>query len=228
MRSIVDRFGDHPLAYIVLEGMALGQIYHRGLGVQRYLITVKTEGGHSWVDYGTPSAIHELADLATKLTAIKLPKEPRTSLNIGIISGGTSVNTIAAQASLELDLRSTGSNTLNNLILEIETLVAKSNKQNIDFQSEVIGQRPVGEIPENHPLVKLTADVLRERGIQPSLNIGSTDANIPLSLGLPCVSIGLTTGSGAHTINEHIQTKPLKSGMEQLTDLVTKGFDILK
>jgi len=228
MRSIVDRYGNDPLAYIVLEGMALGQIYHRGLGVQRYLITAKSGGGHSWVDYGTPSAIHGLADLVTKITSIKLPKEPRTSLNIGVISGGTSVNTIAAQASLELDLRSTGPETLNKLILEVETLVAKSNRHNIDFQAEVIGKRPVGEIPGNHPLVKLAADVLRERGIQPSLNIGSTDANIPLSRGLPCVCIGLTNGSGAHTIEEYIQIKPLQLGMEQLVELVCKAFVVLK
>ena len=123
MRAVVDRFGDEPRAYIVVEGMALGQVYHRGLGVQRYRITAKGQGGHSWVDYGTPSAIHELATLVTRIAALKLPEKPRTTLNVGIISGGTSVNTVAAEASLQLDLRSEGREALASLIQQVETLV---------------------------------------------------------------------------------------------------------
>ncbi len=106
MRAVVDRFGDRPLAYLIVEGMALGQIYHRGLGVQRYRITVDTPGGHSWVDYGRPSAIHVLGEIIYRLSNLSLPRVPRTTLNIGTISGGTSINTIAAHAQLELDLRS--------------------------------------------------------------------------------------------------------------------------
>ena len=227
MRAVVNRFGDNPLAYLVLEGMALGQIYHRGLGVQRYKITAKTRGGHSWVDYGTPSAIHELADLVTKLTAIPLPKQPRTSLNVGRISGGTSVNTVAADASLELDLRSIGPESLANLVAQVESLVAESNQDGVQFEAEIIGQRPAGEIPEDHPLVQLAADVLKSLGIQPYPNIGSTDANIPLSRGLPCVCIGLTSGKGAHTVNEFILTEPLEKGITQLVEVVTRSFQVL-
>ena len=72
------------LAYLVMEGMAYGEVFHRGLGVQRYRITASTRGGHSWADYGIPSAIHDLAKLVTQLTALKLPENPRTSLNVGI------------------------------------------------------------------------------------------------------------------------------------------------
>ncbi len=99
MKAVVNRFGEDVLAYIILEGMSFGQIYHRGLGVRRYRISVHTKGGHSWVDYGNPSAIHEIADLVVKIKNLALPVEPRTSLNVGVISGGTSVNTIAAEAS---------------------------------------------------------------------------------------------------------------------------------
>ncbi|MBC8330508.1 MAG: M20/M25/M40 family metallo-hydrolase, partial [Anaerolineae bacterium] len=106
MRAVIERFGAAPLAYIVLEGMALGQIYHRGLGVQRYRVSAQTQGGHSWADYGQPSAIHEIAALIGKLTQLQLPQRPRTTLNVGVVSGGTSINTIAAEASFELDLRS--------------------------------------------------------------------------------------------------------------------------
>jgi tripeptide aminopeptidase len=228
MRAVVDRFGDQPLAYIVVEGMALGQIYHRGLGVQRYRVTARTEGGHSWVDYGAPSAIHELAELITQLTALELPKEPRTSLNVGKISGGTSVNTIAAEASLELDLRSEEPESLTNLVQKVESLVAESGRPNIEIQAEVIGQRPAGEIPEDHPLVQLVSDALIRQGIQPCFNIGSTDANVPLSRGLPGVCIGLTKGSGAHTMKEYIESSPLKNGMEQLVELATRAFTVLK
>jgi len=227
MRAVVDRFDEVPLAYIVVEGMALGQVYHRGLGVQRYRITASTEGGHSWVDYGIPSAIHDLAELVTRLTAIEIPQEPRTSLNVGVIAGGTSVNTIAAEASLELDLRSVEPETLLNLAGRVETLVAGSNRPNMVFQAEIIGQRPAGAISKKHPLVKLASEVLKNQGLSPRLNIGSTDANIPLSRGLPSVCIGLTKGSGAHTVKEKIQTQPLETGMAQLVELVTEAFRVL-
>jgi acetylornithine deacetylase/succinyl-diaminopimelate desuccinylase-like protein len=97
MRAVVARFGDQPLAYIILEGMALGQIYHRGLAVRRYRITAQTGGGHSWVDFGKPSAVHELARLVTHLADLALPAQPRTTLNVGVIAGGR-LRTIAADA----------------------------------------------------------------------------------------------------------------------------------
>jgi tripeptide aminopeptidase len=224
MRAVVERFGERPLAYIVLEGMSLGQVYNRGLGVQRYRISASTEGGHSWVNYGKPSAIHELAGLVTQLAALDLPANPRTSLNVGVIQGGTSVNTIAAQASLELDLRSVDPASLANLARRVENLVARSNREGVNFQAEIIGQRPAGSIPGNHPLVELAMQTLVGQGIQPKLNIGSTDANIPLSRGLPSVCVGLTYGNGAHTVKEYIQTSPLGEGIAQVIDLVIRSF----
>jgi tripeptide aminopeptidase len=227
MRAVVERFSAGPLAYLVVEGMALSQVYHRGLGVQRYRISARTEGGHSWVDYGASSAIHGLATLVTKFTAIELPTDPRTTLNVGIIRGGTSVNTIAAEASLQLDLRSAGPETLVDLTRKVEALVSESTRPDMNFQAEIIGQRPAGEIPADHPLVELAADILKKQGLEPRLNIGSTDANIPLSQGLPCVCVGLTNGSGAHTVKEYIHTQPLEVGMNQLVELVTRAFMIL-
>ncbi|MFN2153406.1 MAG: M20/M25/M40 family metallo-hydrolase, partial [Anaerolineales bacterium] len=216
MRSVVERFGDRPLAYLILEGMAYGEIFHRGLGVQRYRITAQTEGGHSWADYGFPSAVHDLAAFVTKLTALELPENPRTSLNVGIISGGTSINTIAAEAHLELDLRSTDPAALQNLVVEVEALVAAADRPSVKFEAEIIGQRPAGSIPENHPLVKLAVQTLEAQGMRAHLNIGSTDANIPLSQGLPAICIGLTHGRGAHTTGEFIYTDPLQKGVEQV------------
>jgi tripeptide aminopeptidase len=223
MKAVVDRFGDQPTAYIVIEGMSLGRVYYRGLGVQRYRITVRTPGGHSWVDYGNPSAIHELASLVTRLNALNLPEQPRTTLNVGIIQGGTSVNTIAAEAHLELDLRSEEEMALAELIEQVEQLIAETNQTFVEVTSDLIGQRPAGEISPDAPLVRLAISCLEAQGLQPKLNIGSTDANLPLSRGLPAICIGLTTGGGAHTAGEYILTHPLGQGLVQLVDIV-KGI----
>jgi acetylornithine deacetylase/succinyl-diaminopimelate desuccinylase-like protein len=224
MRAVVERFGNQPLAYLILEGMAYGEVFYRGLGVQRYRITANTEGGHSWADYGVPSAIHDLSALVTKLTALKIPQQPRTSLNVGIISGGTSINTIAAQATLELDLRSENPETLQSLVEQVEALVYAANTPNMKIEAEIIGQRPAGEISAKHPLVKLAVETLESQGTQPHLNIGSTDANIPLSQGLPAICIGLTHGRGAHTIGEYMFPKYLQKGLDQLVAVVLKIF----
>jgi tripeptide aminopeptidase len=220
MHTLCDRFGDLPQAYLVLEGLALGHIYHRGLGVRRYRITIITGGGHAWTDFGQPSAVHELAKLASKLTALPIPAVPRTTLNVGKISGGTSVNTIAAEASLELDLRSEGSTALAAISKKVEETAASLNRQGVRVQMDLIGQRPMGEIPEVHPLVRQAQTCLRQQDIQPVLTIGSSDANLPLSRGYPAVTIGLTRGASAHSVHEYILTSPLKHGFEQLVQLV--------
>jgi acetylornithine deacetylase/succinyl-diaminopimelate desuccinylase-like protein len=224
MRAVVDRFGDGVCAYLILEGMALGQIYHRGLGVQRYRITVSTPGGHSWVDYGKPSAIHELGNLVTRLTAVPVPAQPRSSLNVGVITGGTSVNTIAAEAHLELDLRSENGVALNQLVHQVEALVNSASRPDVAVTLDLIGRRPAGKLASNHPLVRLAKRCLQMQGIQSNLTIGSTDANIPLSRGLPAICIGLSTGYGAHTVNEYIHVGPLFQGMAQLVAVVEGIF----
>ena len=226
MREIVNRFAGQIQAYIILEGLALGQVYHRGLGVRRFRITVNTSGGHSWVDYGKPSAVHELVRIVTHLLAIQIPEKPRTTMNVGVISGGTSVNTIAAEASLDLDLRSEDVATLDELVNSVEGIFQESQSPDVRVSVELIGQRPVGEISQNHPLIALAVQGLEVVGIQPRLNIGSTDANIPLSLGYPAICLGLTTGNGAHTGNEYINLPPLDLGLKQLL-LVIKGLDRL-
>ncbi len=220
MRALVERFGKQALAYIVLEGMALGHIYNRGLGVRRYRVTFQTPGGHSWVDFGRPSAVHEMANFVTTLTSLQLPQKPRTTLNVGVISGGTSVNTIAAEAFFELDLRSVDQTTLERISLQVEEMAGQANTSEVRVSAEVIGSRPPGQISRNAPLVRLAWNCLVDQGIQPRLHIGSTDANIPLSLGLPAVCIGLTRGLGAHTLTERIYTRPLIQGLAQLVSLV--------
>lgn len=220
MKAVVDHFGAEVTGYLVLEGMALGCVYHRGTGVKRYRITAKTAGGHSWSDYGKPSAIHELSNLVVELTSMKLPESPRTTMNVGKISGGTSINVIASEAWMELDLRSEGQESLTELISKVEKKIEEARQADVTFEAEVIGQRPAGEISADHPLIQLAQECIREQGLEPALTIGSTDANIPLSKGYPALVLGIATGGGAHTTNEFINTGLVEKGLGQLVRFV--------
>jgi di/tripeptidase len=142
---------------------------------------------------------------------------------VGVISGGTSVNTIANEATMQLDLRSTCPQELRALIRQVEGLVDQANLKGasvIQVKAKIIGNRPAGEIPAEHPLVVLAEESHTINGISPRLNIGSTDANEPLSRGFPAVCIGLTTGGGSHTTSEFIDLKPVGAGLQILADLV--------
>ncbi len=226
MRAVVDHFNGDVTAYLILEGMALGQIYYRALGVERYRIEITGPGGHSWVDYGKPSAIHELAKLIVKLTGMPLPDTPRTSINVGVVSGGTSVNTIAGHAQMELDLRSEGEQTLAGLVAHVERILEEAKIPGVNIEQQLIGSRPVGALSIDHPLVQLARRELLKIGINPNMAIGSTDANIPLSRGLPAVCIGITRGAGAHTPGEFIYLEPLEGGLQCLVSIVRKAFEI--
>jgi acetylornithine deacetylase/succinyl-diaminopimelate desuccinylase-like protein len=225
MRAVVDHFGADVLAYLIIEGLSLGYIQHRALGVLRYRISSKTTGGHSWSDYGQPSALHELSNLVTQLTTIPLPDSPRTTMNVGRMGGGTSINAIAADAWLELDLRSESPQVLTELAQRVEQLVETAGRPKVRMEAEMIGRRPAGDLPANHPLVNLAKDCLREQGIEPKLMIGSTDANVPLSRGLPAVVLGVTNGGGAHTNGEFIYTQPVGRGMQQLVQFVSRVWE---
>jgi len=213
MRGVVERFGKDVIGYLVLEGLALGHIYHRAIGVRRYRITAKTAGGHSWSDYGQPSAVHELASLITQLTAFRLPREPRTTMNVGTFGGGTGINVLAAEAKCELDLRSEDPKTLTKLIRQVEDLFKDADREGVKIMAEIIGERPAGEIPADHALVQLAVRCATEQGLNAILTSGSTDANIPLSRGIPALVMGITTGGSAHTVNEYIDTNPVGQGL---------------
>ncbi|MDL1911484.1 M20/M25/M40 family metallo-hydrolase [Chloroflexi bacterium CFX6] len=221
MKAVVDRFGSDVLAYLVLEGMALEHVYHKAIGVKRYRITAKTQGGHSWSDYGQPSAVLELSKLVVQLSSLKLPSKPRTTMNVGRINGGTSINAIPAEAWLELDLRSEEQDELAELVSGVERLIEAANKPGVRVEAEAIGTRPAGEMSADHPLVKLAQACLVEQGLEATLTSGSTDANVPLSRGYPAVVLGVTKGGGAHTRNEFIETAFVEKGMRQLARFVS-------
>ena len=221
MRVALDRLGPDLKACIVLEGVTATPwtITHRGLGVRRYRIDVKARGGHSWGSFGEPSAIHLLVGMASAIVGWKVPASPRTTFNIGVIEGGTSVNTIAEHASMLLDLRSEDPGELGKLIALAEELVAEA-KANADalVTATVVSDRPTGEIPIDHPLMIAAMRILNDLGVAPGeihCHIGSTDANIPLSRGIPAVTIYLTEGYDVHESTEWLSLEPLSTGMEQ-------------
>ncbi len=226
MRRVIERLGAQVKATVVIEGMSLGRVYHRAIAVRRFRISARTEGGHSWTHFGRPSAIHALIQLGAQITQLPVPAEPKTTFNIGMIGGGTSINTIAREASLELDLRSADPAALDTLAGQVHRLVDAQSTPEAHLEAAVIGERPSGAIPREHPLVEWAARCLIDAGLTPSFDAGSTDANLPLSLGLPCVCLGLTRGGNAHRPDEYIETAPLDAGLMALANTVRGLFDL--
>ena len=217
MRRVVERFGGEA-TYIVVEGGLYGQISHRGIGVRRYRIQVETAGGHSWGNFGRPSAIHVLGRLIAALDKLRPPRQPKTTYNVGVVEGGTSVNTIAQKASLLLDLRSESAAALADLVAAVQLLVQQvARPPEIRVTMEMIGRRPSGGIPAETPLVQWAEAALRFVGRpQPHFITSSTDANIPLSLGYTAVCVGLAESGHAHRLDEYLDTRHLPAGMGQL------------
>jgi acetylornithine deacetylase/succinyl-diaminopimelate desuccinylase-like protein len=213
MRRVVERFGSRVSAYLALEGMTLGHVYHRALPARRFRVHARTQGGHSWTHSDRTSAIHALIRLAGMLLDLELPSSPRTTLNIGRMAGGTTVNSVAAEASLEIDLRSENEDTLRALADSVAAMVGAYAAPGLQTVLEPIGERPGGELPIDHPLVQAAGRCLAqagERNWRPE--ICSSDASLPLSLGLPALCLGLTTGGKAHSLVEYIDTEPLSRG----------------
>lgn len=227
--AVVDRFGSDA-TYIVVEGGLFGRVCHQAIGVSRFRIEVSGPGGHSWGSFGTPSAIHVLSRIVAAIDDIQVPEVPRTTYNVGTIEGGTSINTIAQTASLQLDLRSENVKILDKLVQTVRRVVAETEHRyaadSIKISMDVIGQRPAGAIPRENPLVQFAVDALNYVGYR-NINymIGSTDANIPLSRGITAVCIGLTESANAHRTDEYIDPIHLPDGLSQLLLLVLAAAD---
>jgi acetylornithine deacetylase/succinyl-diaminopimelate desuccinylase-like protein len=223
MRAVVDRF-PHAGGFVVVEGGMFGRLLHRAIGVRRYEISVETAGGHSWNNFGTPSAIHAAATLIDRISRIAVPANPRTTFNVGTISGGTSVNTIAARASFLLDLRSEDEAELTRLADQVAALVAGMQRDGVKVVAAEIGNRPPGTLSADHPLVRRAVAALHAVGCHTiQYENGSTDANVPLSRNLPAVCIGLTRSGNAHRLDEYLDPTDFGRGMQQLLLLAWGG-----
>lgn len=210
----------HAIRYVInLEGLAFGHVYHAGIAVRRLKVSLKTSGGHSWLHYGRTSAVHSLVQLGARLTALRPPHTPRTTLNIGFVEGGQAINAIARTASLWLDLRSEDSATLAQFEAQVEREIAAAALPDLEISVDVVGDRPAGRIAPDHPLVAGAVAALEQLGVRASLETGSTDGNIPLSRGCPAVTIGITRGGNAHRLDEYLEVRPVAQGMQQLITL---------
>lgn len=218
IKAAVERLRPQLGHVIALEGCDFGTLHHQAIGVRRYKIEARAPGGHSWGNFGVPSAIHTLVRLAARIAELSVPRSPRTTFNIGVIEGGTSVNTIAEHAYMLLDMRSVSASALADLIASVDRLVAAIGPENPEVQLKVttVGNRPSGSIPREHPLVQSAVAAYQSVGAIVSFQQSSTDANIPLSQGIPAVCIGLTDGGNAHRHDEFIQPANLGRGLQAL------------
>jgi acetylornithine deacetylase/succinyl-diaminopimelate desuccinylase-like protein len=218
MRAAIEHLHARIATAIALEGCTPDRVVHAGLGVRRYRIGAVAGGGHSWQNFGAASAIHSLVRLANALTQMEVSREPRASFNIGVIEGGSSVNTIAERASLLLDLRAVEPEPLQALVGQVEQIVAqfRAAEPGVMFELQTVGDRPAGSIPRDHPLTQLAAAAYRAEGIAVTYESASTDANIPLSRGIPAVCVGVADGGNTHRLDEYIETTRLPAGMRAL------------
>ena len=199
-----------------LEGLAFGHIYHAGIAVHRLHIKAKAEGGHSWLHFGRPSAVHGILELGTKITQLQPKETPRTTFNVGMIDGGQTINAIGTNASLWLDLRSESQIELDAIKGRVHQLIESTQQPGLTFDTEVVGNRPAGAIDIQHPLVQGAVETLKLLGVNAMLETGSTDANIPLANGYPAITIGITRGGNAHRLDEFIEVAPIRQGLQQL------------
>ena len=222
-------------AHIVLDGAGADSAVTQALGSRRFLVTINGPGGHSFTDAGTANPIAALAMALTTLEEIELPEEPRTTLNVGTIRGGTSVNSIPETAQAAIDLRSTDAGQLVRMEVALHRAVedavshwnaktrhgAKAVGGNalkpLSFTIVKIGDRPAAHLPSDSPLLDALRAVDRHLRLRSDLRLGSTDANIPLSLGVPALSMGAGgEGGGAHTQAEWYSAKDRETGLRRV------------
>jgi tripeptide aminopeptidase len=191
-------------AAIALEGSGASAVITQALASRRFRVTVTGPGGHAWTDAGAPNPILILARALLALEPLSTPTNahPRTTLNAGVISGGTSINSIPASSSALLDLRSTSPAALDAAELTLRQTLTQSIPTPA-LTIDLIGDRPGGALPDDSPLLATLRAVDRHLNLRTEPSLGSTDANIPLSLGIPAIAIGTGgTGGGIHTLNE--------------------------
>jgi tripeptide aminopeptidase len=218
-------------AFISLDGSGLRRIVHRAVGSKRLRARVTGSGGHSWSDWGLANPLHALGGGIAALRSLELPADPRTTLTVARAGGGTSVNAIPAEAWMELDLRSEATEPLVALERQVregleEAVAAESRARRrrtppLALAWEVIGDRPGGMIPATAPLVQAAVAATRALGVRAELASSSTDANVPISLGIPAVTVGAGGESGGiHTTEEWYSNEGGAVGIERALLLV--------
>jgi acetylornithine deacetylase/succinyl-diaminopimelate desuccinylase-like protein len=224
-------------AHIVLDGAGAETAVTQALGSRRFMVRIDGPGGHSFSDAGTPNPIAALSAALATFADTPLPTDPRTTINLGTIHGGTSVNSIPESVEASVDIRSTGPSELVRLEVAlfraVEDAILRTNQKpsahgrgTLTHSITRIGDRPAAELPSDSPLLAALLAVDRHLGLRTDLRVGSTDANIPLSLGTPSLSMGAGgDGGGAHTLAEWYSDKDRELGLRRVLLLTLSMLD---
>jgi acetylornithine deacetylase/succinyl-diaminopimelate desuccinylase-like protein len=227
IRALIETYRPKLVAVIAVDGASTEHITTQGIASHRYEIVITGPGGHSWSDFGAPNPITALARGIVRFSNVPVPDDPRSSYNFGTIEGGTSVNSIPARAAVKVDLRSEQESEVAKMEkslrdamqtgLRDELAAANENSDALQINFRSLGSRPAGKIADNAPLVDTIRNVDRFLGNRSRLERSSTDANIPLSLGVPAVSLGGGgKGGGSHTLTEWFDASGRDLGVKRL------------
>jgi acetylornithine deacetylase/succinyl-diaminopimelate desuccinylase-like protein len=220
------RWASQVDAFLSFDGPGIDRITNRALGSRRYRVEFSGPGGHSWGDFGLPNPVHALGRAISRLAGYPAPKDPRTTFNVGRIEGGTGVNSIPSKAWMEVDLRSTAESELQRLdaffrramrdAADEESGNKRAGDPLLQFKLDLIGERPTGETPSDSPLVELALEATRMFGVEPRLDQSSTDSNLPISLGIPAITLGAGGASGcSHTLDEWYDPRDREKGLKR-------------
>lgn len=215
MKHLFREGGPEIAAFISIDGSGDDRVTHQALGSRRYRATVRGPGGHSWGAFGTANPAHALGRairLFDERAAEYVATGPRTSYNVGVIGGGTSVNSVPFEAWMEVDMRSVDDERLRGIDALFRRTVReavaqqslrRSRGDSLTVDLELVGDRPSGSIAADVPLIQRARAAISHFGLEPSLGRSSTDSNIPISMGVPAVTLGGGgEGSGAHSLHE--------------------------
>ena len=223
-RKIMADFGHRVKEFVTFDGNA-SAIVTKAVGSRRYRVTVKTEGGHSYGKFGAPNAIAQLSQLIARLYEVRVPAIGKTTYNVGTISGGTSVNTIAQSAEMLYEFRSDEREGLAFMQAQFEAIVEEFRASGVQIEAEVVGDRPCGLDVDNSALARRAAlAVEKHYGLSPAFTSGSTDCNVPLSMGIPAICPGCVMGAGAHTREEYVEIDSLLPGLKVAFELILHHF----
>ena len=216
-------YKDKIKMFISLDPFGWGNdITTAGMGSKRFKVLFKGPGGHSFGSFGLVSPAYALGNAIAKLSKMQVPQTPKTTFNVGVVGGGTSVNSIPFESWMEVDIRSETKEELNKAVenfthlmheaAEEENRARSTSQGKIDIDVQLIGDRPFGEISRNAPIVQTAETVIRAFGMTPTVGVSSTDANIPLSMGIPAITLESGgTGSRNHTLEEWIDVEKTAS-----------------
>ena len=230
--------GRNAHAAIIIDGPGDERVVHRAVGSRRWRIRFAGPGGHSWSAYGLPNPLNAAGAVAAMLAVLPMPTDPRTTLTVSRIVGGMSVNSIPGEALVEIDLRSVSQETLEHFTREtlavVDVALGEENARRahgtpaLSASVEVIGDRPGGETPQSPELVVSAVEATRLIGRVPELGSASTDANVPIALGIPAVALGAGgRGGDAHTPQEWFENVDGAAGIGRVLTVVCQAAGLV-